>query len=216
MSTIDKNGLKVNSTLFDFINKEVIPKTGVKSDDFWNNFEKAVHELAPINKKLIERREIIQKKIDEWHKLNKSKDFIKQDYIVFLKSIGYIAEDKGDFKIDTTNVDKEISLIAGPQLVVPVDNARYALNAANARWGSLYDALYGTDVISGDKGKGYNEERGKQVITYVKNFLDEIFPLNNASWNEVTKIKIQGENLTLLATNKENYLKDKKKFIGFN
>jgi malate synthase len=216
MSIIDKNGLKISSTLFEFINNEVIPGTNIKSDDFWNKFEKVVHELAPINKKLIEKREIIQKKIDEWHKLNKNKDFIKKDYIVFLKSIGYIVEDKGDFKIDTINVDKEISLTAGPQLVVPVDNPRYALNAANARWGSLYDALYGTDVISGDKGKGYNEERGKQVITYVKNFLDEIFPLNNASWNEITKIKIQGDNLILLATDKENYLKDKKKFIGFN
>ena len=147
MSLIDKNGLKINSVLVDFINNEAIPGTGIKPDDFWHRFENIVHELTPINKALIKKRETIQKKIDGWHKNNAGKDFNKKEYINFLRSISYIFEEKEDFEISTSNVDEEISSIAGPQLVVPVDNARYALNAANARWGSLYDALYGADVI---------------------------------------------------------------------
>ena len=215
MSLIDKNGLKVNSILVEFINNEVIPGINIKPDDFWNKFSSIVHELAPINKALIEKRETIQKLIDEWHKKNKGKDLDKIEYINFLKSISYITEEKEDFKIETSNVDQEISSIAGPQLVVPVDNARYALNAANARWGSLYDALYGTDVIPGDKGKGYNEIRGKKVITYVRNFLDEVIPLTNASWQDISAIKIKGEDVVFLKQKKENYLKNKKQFIGF-
>ena len=159
MNYINKNDLKINSTLFEFINQEAIPGLDIKSEDFWKNFGKVVHELAPINKSLIKKRETIQKKIDDWHKKDENKDFNKEKYINFLKSISYIVEKKEDFKINTSDVDKEISSIAGPQLVVPVDNARYALNAANARWGSLYDALYGTDVIPGEKGKGHNKER---------------------------------------------------------
>jgi len=167
MSVIDKNGLKISSTLFEFINNEAIPGTNIKSEDFWNNFEKVVHELTPINKNLLKKREIIQKEINEWHINNKGKSLNKKEYTDFLKSISYIVEEEEDFNIETSDVDQEISSIAGPQLVVPVDNARYALNAANARWGSLYDALYGTDVIPGNKGKGYNEDRGKKVIDYV-------------------------------------------------
>ena len=216
MSRIDKNGLKISSTLFEFINNEVIPGTNVKSDDFWNKFEKVVHEFAPINKNLIEKREIIQKKIDEWHKKNKDKGFNKKEYTNFLKSISYIVEEREDFNIETSDVDHEISSIAGPQLVVPVDNARYALNAANARWGSLYDALYGTDVIPGDKGKSYNEQRGKKVINYVKNFLNEIAPLSSVSWKDVSKIKIKGEDVVFISENNENFLKEKNQFIGFN
>ena len=216
MSIIDKNGLKISSTLFEFINKEVIPGTDIKSNDFWDKFEKIVHELTPINKNLIKKREIVQKKLDEWHKKNKGREFEKEDYTRFLKSISYIVEEKEDFKIETTDVDQEISSIAGPQLVVPVDNARYALNAANARWGSLYDALYGTDVIAGDKGKEYNKERGKKVIAYVRNFLDETVPLANASWKEISKIIIKEEDVVFLVAGKETYLKNKKKFIGFN
>ena len=216
MSTIRKNSLKISSTLFEFINKEVIPGTNINSDDFWNKFEKTINELAPINKNLIKKREVIQNKIDDWHKNNKDTDFNKKDYTEFLKSISYIIEEKNDFKIETNDVDKEISSIAGPQLVVPVDNARYALNAANARWGSLYDALYGTDVIPGNKDKAYNEERGKKVITYVRNFLDETAPLANISWKEISGIIIDEEDLVFLTSGKETYLKDKKQFIGFN
>ena len=216
MKEIVKNGLKISSALFEFINNEVLPGTNVKSDNFWNKFEKVVHELAPINKNLIKKREIIQKNIDQWHKKNKDKDFNKKEYVEFLKSIDYIVEEKESFKIKTSNVDQEIASIAGPQLVVPVDNARYALNAANARWGSLYNALYGTDVIPGDIDKGYNVERGKKVITYVRNFLDKTIPLSNTSWKEISKIKIIDENVIFTASEKKDFLKDKRQFVGFN
>ena len=188
MSYIKKNNLKINSSLYEFITKEVFPGTNIKPEDFWNKFDKIVHELSPKNRDLIEKREIIQKKIDQWHKDRKDKEFNKKEYLDFLKSISYIVEEKEDFKIETSSVDKEISSIAGPQLVVPVDNARYALNAANARWGSLYDALYGTDVIPGDKVDGYNKERGSKVINYVRNFLDETIPILNTSWKNISNI----------------------------
>jgi len=216
MSVIHKNGLKISETLFEFINNEVLPGTNIKSDEFWEKFAKVAHELSPINKALVKKRTTIQKKIDEWHINNKEKKFNKKEYTKFLKSISYIVPEKEDFKIETSNVDLEISSIAGPQLVVPVDNARYALNAANARWGSLYDALYGTDVIPGNIEKSYNQERGQKVIKYVRNFLDEITPLYNASWKEISKIKIIDEDVVFIAANKESFLKNKKQFIGFN
>jgi len=216
MGYIKKYNLQINSILYEFINKEVIPETNIKSDDFWYKFEKAVHELAPINKDLIKKREDIQKKIDEWHKKNKDKNFNKKEYKDFLKSISYISEQKEDFKIETSNVDQEIASIAGPQLVVPVDNSRYALNAANARWGSLYDALYGTDVIPGDKGKDFNEDRAKKVISYVRNFLDQAAPLTDISWKEISDIKVKDKDIVFLSNDKESHLKDKKQFIGFN
>jgi malate synthase len=215
MNTIDKNNLKINSTLFEFVNKEVIPGTRIGIEDFWNNFSKVVHELSPINKTLIAKREKIQKKIDEWHKSRINEDLNMEEYKSFLKSISYIVEEKEDFKITTSNADEEISSIAGPQLVVPVDNARYALNAANARWGSLYDALYGTDVISGDKGEGYNIERGNKVIEYVRNHLDEVTPLNNGSWKDITKIEIKNNELILFIGNKGSSLENKEQFIGY-
>ena len=207
MNYVKNYNLQINSALFEFINKEVIPGTNIKSDDFWNKFEKVVHELAPLNKKLIDERENIQKTIDEWHKKNKDKDFNKREYIEFLKSISYIIEEKDDFKIETLNVDQEISSIAGPQLVVPVDNARYALNAANARWGSLYDSLYGTDVISGDKGKSFNEARAKKVIAYVRNFLDEIAPIADISWKEITDIKVKDKDIVFFFSKKRELFK---------
>ena len=215
MNLIKKNGLKINSILFEFINNEVIPGTGVNTDNFWNNFEKIVHELTPLNKSLIEKREKIQKQIDKWHRENSSRELNKTEYINFLKSISYIVEEKEDFKITTANIDREISSIAGPQLVVPVDNARYAINAANARWGSLYDALYGTDVILGDKGTGYNVERGNKVIEYVREHLDEVVPLSNGSWKNITKVKIENNELTLSHDSQKKYLKNKDQFIGF-
>ena len=216
MSIIEKNGLKISSRLFDFINNEVIPGTTINSDEFWIKFAEIAHELAPLNKSLIQKREEIQKKIDAWHKQNKDKELNKKEYTEFLKSISYIAEEKEDFSIETSDVDSEISSIAGPQLVVPVDNARYALNAANARWGSLYDALYGTDVIPGDKGKGYNEERGNKVIAYVRKFLDEIAPINGLSWNKINSIQIKNEDVVFLNGKEESHLKHKNQFIGFN
>ena len=216
MSITEKNGLKINTKLFDFVNNEIIPGTNIKKEEFWNNFGNIVHELAPINKNLIQKREDIQKKIDEWHKKNKGKELNKNEYLEFLKSISYIVEEKDDFNIETTNVDDEIAIIAGPQLVVPVDNARYALNAANARWGSLYDSLYGTDVIPGDKGKGFNEERAHKVIVYVRKFLDESFPLDNGSWNKISEIKVKDNDIVFLEGKEEIYLKNKDQFIGYN
>ena len=157
---------EISEVLYNFINHEVLPDTDISENDFWNGFVKAVNELAPINKELLKKRDVIQSKIDEWHKSNKEKiDF--SSYKNFLKEIGYLVEDQGGFKIETSNVDDEIAKIAGPQLVVPIDNARYALNAANARWGSLYNAFYGTDAISEDNGcektSSYNPKRGKKL-----------------------------------------------------
>tara|TARA_B100001248_G_scaffold258721_1_gene243467 strand:+ start:1309 stop:3453 length:2145 start_codon:yes stop_codon:yes gene_type:complete len=216
MKMIDKNGLKISSTLFEFINFEVIPNTDVKIDDFWNKFSDIVHELAPANKELIQKREIIQKKVDDWHKENKGKDFNKDEYFNFLKSIGYLIEEKNNFNIETSEVDKEISSIAGPQLVVPVDNARYALNAANARWGSLYDALYGTDVISGDIGENWDKNRALKAINFVRDFLDERFPLLKKSWREISKTRIEDDKLVLFSGSNKDYLKKNEQFIGFN
>ena len=216
MSITEKNGLKINTKLLDFVNNEIIPGTNIKSEEFWTNFEKIVHELAPKNRQLIQKREEIQKKIDEWHIKNKGKELDKKEYLDFLKSISYVVEEQDEFNIETANVDDEIATIAGPQLVVPVDNARYALNAANARWGSLYDALYGTDVIPGEKGKDFNEQRAQVVIAYVRKFLDEITPLENGSWNEISGMKIKDNDIVFLIGKKEIYLKNKDKFVGYN
>ena len=215
MKIVDKNGLKISSILFEFINNEVIPGTEVITDKFWNSFAKAVTDLAPINKDLIKKREDLQRKIDDWHKSNSDKDFNKEEYLKFLKQISYIVDEKEDFKIETLNVDEEISIIAGPQLVVPVDNARYALNAANARWGSLYNSLYGTDVIPGEKFKNYNPERANKVIEYVRNFLDECVPLTEGSWKEISKILVEEKKLVFLKGSKKNYLKNDDQFIGY-
>ena len=209
MNKIKKGNLIISSVLLEFVDKEIIPGTDIDVDEFWKKFDSAVHELAPINRALIEKREIIQKKIDVWHLANKDKNFKKEEYIKFLKSINYIVEEKDDFQITTQNVDDEIAKIAGPQLVVPIDNARYAINAANARWGSLYDSLYGTDVIpetdGATKSGSYNPIRGNRVIEYAKNCLDEIFPLINESWKDISKISVNS-----LA------LKNKAQLIGYN
>tara|TARA_B100000886_G_scaffold339309_1_gene304394 strand:- start:5195 stop:7339 length:2145 start_codon:yes stop_codon:yes gene_type:complete len=216
MKMIDKNGLKVNLALLEFINNEAIPYTGIDSDKFWTKFSSVVHELSPINKELIEKREIIQKKIDDWHKSHKGEGFSKVEYTNFLRSIGYLTKEKNDFSIETTGVDEEISSIAGPQLVVPVDNSRYALNAANARWGSLYDALYGTDVIPGNIEKNWSQERAKKVINFVRDFLDERFPLKQTKWSEVSTIQIEEDKLVLLSGSKKDLLKNSDQFIGYN
>ena len=215
MKIIEKNGLKISSVMFDFVNNEAIPETGLDSDQFWAKFSEVVHEMAPTIKYLIEKRETIQKKIDDWHKSNKGKEFDKTEYIKFLKSLDYLIEEKNEFKIETSNVDEEISSIAGPQLVVPVDNARYALNAANARWGSLYDALYGTDVIPGEKKKDYDVKRATEVVNYVRDFLDENFPLKQKSWKEISKIYLENNQLILSADEEKDQLKNDHQFIGY-
>ncbi len=206
--------LNVDNQLLNFINDEVIQGLDLDINKFWEGFSSSVHNLTPLNNKLLKKRIEIQKKIDDWHRSNKDKKIDKSEYIKFLKSIDYIVEEKGDFKIITSNVDDEIASIAGPQLVVPVDNARYALNAANARWGSLYDALYGTDVIEGNRQGPYNPERGNKVRLYARDFLNQIFPINNANWNEITKIEV-GDSELLLINKNQNKLKNKNQFVGF-
>ena len=216
MKIITINDLKINRTLYDFINNEVLPGTDINQENFWKDFSKVVHELSPINKSLLEKREKIQKQIDEWHLSNSKEKFNKEKYTKFLKSISYLKEEGDDFKINTSNVDDEIAKIAGPQLVVPVDNARYALNAANARWGSLYDSLYGTDVIPGEKGNSFNKDRADKVVSYTRNLLDEIFTLSDGSWKKINKIEIEDKTLILKVNGEKNNLKNQNQFIGFN
>ena len=216
MKKVNINNLKIDENLIKFINEEAIPGTGLDSDHFWKEFSNVVHELAPKNKNLIKKREEIQKKIDDWHLSNKGSALDKNKYTEFLKSINYIVEEKDNFKINTSNVDEEISSIAGPQLVVPVDNARYALNAANARWGSLYDAIYGTDVISENKVDTWDKQRAIEVINYVREFFDKIIPIENTSWKNISKIKIENNNLVFLVDDKKCNLKNKNQFVGFS
>ena len=216
MKKVTINDLRIDENLIKFINEEAIPGTGLDSDHFWKEFSNVVHELAPKNKNLIKKREEIQKKIDDWHLSNKDSALDKNKYTEFLKSINYIVEEKDNFKINTSNVDEEISSIAGPQLVVPVDNARYALNAANARWGSLYDAIYGTDVISENKVDTWDKQRAIEVINYVREFFDKIISIENTSWKNISKIKIENNNLVFLVDDKKCNLKNKNQFVGFS
>ncbi len=211
---------KINESLYNFVNNEVAPDTGIDVESFWNQFINSANILAKKNKFLLNKRDEIQKQIDDWH-INNKGNFNIESYKNFLKEIGYIVEEKNNFKIETENVDSEISTIAGPQLVVPVDNARYALNAANARWGSLYDALYGTDAIpeEGDykKTKAYNPKRGAKVIEHGRAFLNQIAPLEKSDWSKVINLKIEKSNLILEIENKsKTYLKNKEKFVGYN
>ncbi len=211
---------KINQSLYNFVNNEVAPDTGIDVESFWNQFINSANILAKKNKFLLNKRDEIQKQIDDWH-INNKGNFNIESYKNFLKEIGYIVEEKNNFKIETENVDSEISTIAGPQLVVPVDNARYALNAANARWGSLYDALYGTDAIpeEGDykKTKAYNPKRGAKVIEHGRAFLNQIAPLEKSDWSNVINLKIEKSNLILEIENKsKTYLKNKEKFVGYN
>ena len=206
--------LSFASELVDFVNNELLPGTGVTKENFWNGLDKCVHELAPKNRKLLEFRENLQKKIDIWHRNKKGEKIDIKEYSNFLEEIGYLKKEGKKFQIETKNVDSEISTIAGPQLVVPVMNARYALNAANARWGSLYNALYGTDVIPESegtrRGNKYNPKRGKKVIEYARNFLDENVPLFKGSWKDISEIpKVYNGKLSLK-------LKDEKQFVGYS
>ena len=214
MKKIDKGNLKVNYDLLEFLNDELLPGTNIDPIKFWSGFDKAVHELTTINKKLLFIRDEMQKKIDKWHVDNKGKEFDTKAYENFLKEIGYLVKEGPTFSIETKNVDSEISNIAGPQLVVPVMNARYSLNAANARWGSLYNALYGTDVISesngAERGKKYNYIRGEKVIEYARDFLDSNIPLQKGSWKDISEIpKIKNNQLNLK-------LKNPKQFVGYS
>jgi len=214
---ISINNLKVSEILFNFINDELLKDTKIAKEDFWKGFDKAVHELAPINKDLLKKRDIIQKQIDEWHIKNKGNQINLEEYKNFLHEIGYLKKVGVDFKIETKNVDDEISKIAGPQLVVPIMNARYALNAANARWMSLYDSLYGTDVIEQSEdsvSERYDPLRGEMVIKYGREFLDKFFPLENLSWKEITKFTVDKGFLNIFKNDQKFQLKDNEKFVG--
>jgi len=205
------NNLSVSSKLLNFVNNELLKDTKISPENFWLGFDKAVHALAPKNKELITIRENLQKKIDEWHIKNKGNQINLEEYKKFLKEIGYLKEVGTDFKINTKNVDEEIAKIAGPQLVVPIMNERYALNAANARWMSLYDSLYGTDVIAETKGavlgKTYNPIRGQKVIEYGRNFLDKNVPLEKGSWKDISGIpEINNNQLNLKLKNPDQFI----------
>ena len=213
---IEVNNLKVSNDLLKFVNDELLKDTGIEPKDFWSGFDKTVHELAPKNKELLKFREDLQKKIDDWHIKNKGNEIEIEKYKKFLKEIGYLINEGPDFKIETSNVDEEIAKIAGPQLVVPIMNARYALNAANARWVSLYDSLYGTNIIESEEGGGerYDPNRGQEVIKYVREFFDKTIPIEGTSWKNIAGLKVKNKELIILKDDYEYKLKDTYKFIG--
>ncbi|WP_425879846.1 malate synthase G [Acinetobacter sp. TWP2-2-3] len=215
---IQKGKLAIAKELYDFIENEALPGSGLDSETYWKNFEQVVVDLSPKNKALLAKRDDIQAKIDEWHRNN---TFELQAYKAFLTEIGYLLPEVEDFQISTQNVDEEIAVLAGPQLVVPVRNARYCLNAANARWGSLYDALYGFDVISeedgAEKGKGYNPKRGEKVVAFAKNFLDETFPFAQGSHADATQYAVEANALVVtLKDGSKTTVADAAKFVGYN
>ena len=208
--TIDKN-------LYNFINLEVLPDTNINKENFWKGFSNLVSNFDPINKKLLLKRDTIQKKINEWHKINNVKEIDYSLYKDFLYEIEYLVKEGPDFKIDTNNVDPEISSISGPQLVVPITNARYSLNAVNARWGSLYDALYGSDVIESiSKSKSYDPNRGLKVIKYAKSHLDKFAPIENSSWEKIIKIELKDKILKLFFSKSSySHLLDPSQIVGY-
>ena len=217
---ITKGSLSVSTDLESFLRLEILPGLDITEEHFWSSLENIIDEFGPKNKALLETRELMQQQIDEWHLTNSGKEKNLSTYKKFLNEIGYLLEEGDDFKITTKNVDPEISSIAGPQLVVPVMNARFALNAANARWGSLYDALYGTDMIPEDGGASragaYNPLRGDKVIAFAKEFLDENFSLTNSSFSDVTSFIIEGSKLVIKLKNGDiDSLKNIHQFKGF-
>ncbi len=209
MSRIERNGLQVASELVAFIEEQALPGTGVSAAAFWAGLAGLVDGMGDENRALLAKRADIQGKIDAWHLARRGQAHDAAAYKSFLEEIGYLVPEGGDFEIETANVDPEIAHVPGPQLVVPITNARFALNAANARWGSLYDALYGTDAM-GDLpvGKGYDEARGDRVIAWGRSFLDEVFPLADGSWDEIDGVSVDGG--ALLPA-----LKEADKFAGF-
>lgn len=214
------HGLQVATELYNFVNTQVLPGTGVDQDTYWKGFDAIVADLAPKNAALLAERDRLQTQLDTWHKANPGPITDMVAYRKFLTSIGYLVESPKDAKATTENVDAELAIQAGPQLVVPILNARYALNAANARWGSLYDALYGTDAISeeggAEKGKGYNPVRGAKVIEFARNFLDQAVPLASGSHKDSIGYAVEGGKLVVsLKDGSKTGLKDEAKFIGY-
>lgn len=217
---VQVGGLQVAKVLFDFVNNEAIPGTGLTADAFWAGADKVIHDLAPKNQALLAKRDDFQARIDAWHQARAGQAHDAVAYKAFLQDIGYLLPEAADFQATTQNVDDEIARMAGPQLVVPVMNARFALNASNARWGSLYDALYGTDAISeadgAEKGKGYNKVRGDKVIAFARAFLDEAAPLAAGSHVDSTAYKIvDGKLVVALKGGSNSGLRDDAQLIGF-
>ncbi|MFQ5851503.1 MAG: malate synthase G [Candidatus Binatia bacterium] len=222
---VEVSGLKVDETLYHLIQNEIAPGTGVKAAEFWASLREIVKDLAPKNAELLEKRHALQKKIDAWYLARKGQPIDMEEYEAFLTEVGYLVPEGEDFQVTTANVDAELAKVSGPQLVVPLDNARYALNAANARWGSLYDALYGTDVIpeedGAQKGDTYNPVRGAKVIAQTEAFLDEVVGLERGKFSDVTQFSLKDVDMTkqLVATlddGSEVGLADPGKFVGFN
>ncbi len=216
--TLTHSGLSVDTQLADFVKNQLLPGTHLSEHQFWQSFAHIVQTLTPTNKALLEKRELLQQQIDDYHLANKTWDSVK--YHAFLQDIGYLVKEPTNFEIETQNVEPEVALTAGPQLVVPVSNARFALNAANARWGSLYDALYGTDVLSEDdgaeKGNTYNPVRGFKVMAYARQFLDKALPLTNGSHIESTNYSVvDGALLITLRDSSQTTLANPSQLIGY-
>jgi malate synthase len=209
---IEKYGLKIAQSLADFIDHEALPGTGVVPDNFWKGLSDLVHDFGPKNRSLVAHRELLQSQIDDWHSARKGQPHDAEAYKLFLSEVGYLVPEGADFEIETANVDPEIATISGAQLVVPVTNARFALNAANARWGSLYDALYGTDAL-GDlpASGGYDVTRGARVIAWGRALLDQSVPLTGSSWTAVTSLSVQDGVLLVDGVG----LSDVAQFVGF-
>ena len=220
---IEVGGLRVDQELYQLVKNEIAPNTGVAAEDFWSGLAEIVRDLGPRNRQLLDRRDQLQQRIDDWHRERSQQPIDRESYASFLREIGYLVADVDDFQITTCNVDPEVATLAGPQLVVPVDNARYALNAANARWGSLYDALYGTDVIpedgGADKGDAYNPIRGSQVVAHTESFLDQHVGLARGNYADAESFELrahQGRQQLAATINGEQVgLANPDQFVGY-
>ena len=208
--------LKIDKHLYDFINFEVLPDINIDNDIFWKKFSNIINELNPVNQNLLIKRKEIQSSLNDWYKKKIGITVSKNEYKEYLYKIGYLVKEGNNFEVDTDNVDNEISNISGPQLVVPITNARYALNAVNARWGSLYDAIYGTDILGElPNSPEYDHKRGEEVITYSKKHLDKIAPLINANWNEIIKIGVENNEVKFYINDEKfTNIEDKNQIVG--